>query len=65
MIAMSLHRLNNIDVLQNKRDLYEVHMNTLSTIIRKSDRVVKKHFQLVFMQTPDESQFQILASRFE
>lgn len=62
---MSLHRLNSNDVLQSIRDLYEVHKNTLSKNLRKYGRDVKKHFQLVFMQTPNVSQFRFLASRFE
>ena len=57
MVAMSLHRLGSDDGLQNIRDLYEVHKNTLSKIMREFCRVVRKHLQLIFIQTLEESQF--------
>ena len=65
MIAMSLYRLGSSNELQSIGDLYEVHKNTLSNIMRKFCRIVRKHLQPVFVQTPDESQFRVLALRFE
>ena len=62
---MSLHRLGSDDGLQSIGDLYEVHKSTLSRIVREFCKAVRKYLQLVFIQTPDESQFRILARRFE
>ena len=64
-VAMLLHKLGSGHGLQNLGDLYEIHKNTLSKIVKEFCRVVKKYLQLVFVQTPIESQFRILASRFE
>ena len=62
---MSLHRLGNGDGLQSIGDLYGVHKSSLSKIVRKFCRVVRKYLQSVFLQTLDESQFGVLARRFE
>ena len=62
---MLLQRLGSGHGLQILGDLYEVDKNTLSKIIKEFCRVVKKHLQLVFVQTQIESQFRILVSRFE
>jgi len=64
-IAMSLHRLGNGDGLQSIGDLYGVHKSTLSIIVREFCRAVRKHLQPIFVQTPSESQFRVLASLFE
>ena len=64
-IAMSLHRLGSGDGLQSIGDLYGVYMSTLSKIVRKFCRVVRKHLQHMFIQTPSKLQFRILASEFE
>jgi hypothetical protein len=64
-IAMSLHRLGSGDGLQTIGDLYGVHKSTLSIVVREFCKTVRKHLQLVFVQTTSESQFKILASRFE
>jgi hypothetical protein len=64
-IAMSLHRLGSGDGLQTIGDLYGVHKSTLSIIVREFCRAVRKYLQSVFVQTPSESQFRVLASRFE
>lgn len=58
-VAMSSHRLDSGDGLQSIRDLYVVYKSTLSRIVWEFCRVVKKHFQLVFVQIPNESQFRI------
>lgn len=47
-VAMSLHRLDSGDKLQNIRDLNEVHTGTLSKIVRKFCRG-RKHLQPVFV----------------
>jgi hypothetical protein len=60
-IAMSLHRLGSGDGLQTIGDLYGVHKNTLSIVVREFCRAVRKHLQPVFVQTPSESQFRVLA----
>ena len=65
MIAMSLHRLGSGDGLQTIGDLYGVHKNTLSIIVREFCRAMRKYLQPVFVQTPSESQFRVLASKFE
>ena len=65
MIAMSLHRLGSGDGLQNIGDLYGVHKSILSKIVRKFYRVGREHLQVVFIQTPNETQFRILSRRFE
>ena len=64
-IAMSLHRLGSGDGLQTIGDLYGVHKSTISIVVREFCRAVRKHLQPVFVQTPSESQFRVLASRFE
>ena len=46
-------------------DVYGVHKSTLSIVVREFCKAVRKHLQPVFVQTPSESQFRILASRFE
>jgi hypothetical protein len=62
---MSLHRLGGGDGLQSIGDLYDVHKTTLSKIVREFYRVVRKHLQHVFIQTPSKSQLRVLASKFE
>ena len=64
-IAMSLHQLGSGNELQTIGDLYGVHKNTLSIVLRGFWRAVRKHLQPVFVQIPSESQFRVLASRFE
>ena len=64
-IAMSLHRLGSGDGLQSIGDLYGVHKSTLSKIVREFCRAVRKYLQPVLVQTPNESQFRVIASRFE
>ena len=64
-ITMSLHRLRSGDRLQTIGDLYGVHKNTLSIVVKEFCRTVRKHLQSFFVQTPSESQFRVLASRFE
>src|SRR5665213_446391 len=64
-VAMSLHRLGSGDGLQSIGDLYGVHKSTLSKIVREFCRAVRKYLQHVFVQTPSESQFRVLAERFE
>jgi hypothetical protein len=64
-IAMSLHRLGSGDELKTIGDLYGVHKNTLSILVREFCRAVRKHLQPVFVQIPSESQFRVFASRFE
>lgn len=54
-VAMSLHMLGSGDGLQNIGALYGVHKNMLSKIVRKFCRVVRKHLQPIFIQTPNES----------
>ena len=54
MVAMSLRKLGSGNGLQRIGDLYGVHKNTLSKIIRECYRVVKKHLQPVLIQTSDE-----------
>ena len=51
--------------MQTIGDLYGVQKNTLSIIVREFCRVVRKYLQLVFVQTPNKSQFRVLASKFE
>ena len=51
--------------MQTIGDLYGVHKNTLSIVVREFCKAVRKHLQSVFVQTPSESQFRVLASRFE
>ena len=62
---MSLLRLGSNDGLQTIGDLYGVHKNILLIVVREFCRAVRKHLQPVFVQTSSESQFRILASRFE
>ena len=64
-IAISLHRLGSGDGLQTIGDLYGVHKNTLYIIVREFCRAVRKYLQPIFVQTPSESQFRGLASKFE
>ena len=42
-----------------------MHKNTLLIVVREFYRAVRKHLQPVFVQTPSESQFRVLASRLE
>ena len=56
---MSLHKLCGGDGLQNIRDLYGLYKNTLSDIMKKFCRTVRKYLQHVFVQTPNESQCRI------
>ena len=65
MIVMSLHQLDISNRLQTIGDLYGVHKNTLSIIVREFCRAVGKHLQPVFVQTPSELQFRVLVSKFE
>ena len=65
IIAMSLYRLDSNDGLQIIGNLYGVHKSTLSTIIREFCRAVRKYLQPFFVQTPNELQFRLLASKFE
>ena len=65
MIAVSLHRLGSGNGPQSIGDLYGDHKSTLSKIVRELCRVVRKYFQSVFLQTANESQFRVLARRFE
>jgi hypothetical protein len=53
--AMSLHRLDSGDGLQSIGDLYRVYKSTLSNTMREFYKVVSKHLQHVFVQTPHES----------
>ena len=62
---MSLHRLGSGDGLQTIGDLYGVHKSTLSIIVREFCRAVRKYLKPIFVQTPSESQFRILASKFK
>ena len=65
-ITMSLHRLDSGDGLQTIGDLYGVHKNTLSIIkVREFCKAVRTYLQPVFVQTSSESQFRILASKFQ
>ena len=64
-ITMSLHRLGSGDGLQTISDLYGVHKTTLSIIVREFCRAVRKYLQPIFVQTPNKSQFKVLASKFE
>jgi hypothetical protein len=64
-IAMLLHRVGSGDKLQTIGDLYGVHKNILSIIVREFCRDVKKYLQPIFVQTPSKSQFRILALKFE
>jgi hypothetical protein len=54
-IAMLLHRLGSGDGLQTISDLYGVHKNILSIIVREFCRDVKKYLQPIFVQTPSKS----------
>ena len=54
-VVMSLHILGSGDGLQNIGDIYEMYKNVLSKIVRKFCRVVRKHLQPIFIQTPNES----------
>jgi hypothetical protein len=65
MIEMSLHRLGSGDGLQTIGDLYGVHKNTLSIIVREFFRAVRKYLQPIFVQIPSESQFRVFVSKFE
>ena len=56
---MSLHKLGSGDGPQNIRYLYRVYKSTLSKMVREFWRIVRKHLQHVFVQTPNESQFRI------
>ena len=62
-VVMSLYRLDIGGGLQSIGDLYEMYKGTLSEIIREFCRIVRKHLQPIFVQTPNESKFRILASR--
>ena len=53
-IVMSLHLLGNGNGLQTKGDLYGVHKNTLSIIVREFCKAVRKYLQPVFVQIPSE-----------
>ena len=64
-IAMSLHRLGSGDGLQTIGDLYGVHKNTLSIIVREFCKAVRKYLQSIFVQTLSESQFRVLVSKFK
>lgn len=64
-VVMSSHRLGSGDDLQSIGDFYGVYKSILSKIIKEFCRVVRKHLQPIYEQTPSESQFRILASRFE
>ena len=64
MIAILLHRLGSGNGLQTIGDLYEVHKNTLSIVVRDFCRAVRKHLQPGFVQIPSESHFRVLALRF-
>ena len=46
-IKKTLHRLGSANGLQNIWELYEVHKNTLSKIVSKFCRIVRKHLQHV------------------
>jgi hypothetical protein len=48
-ITMSLHRLGSGDRLQTIGDLYGVHKNTLSIVVREFCKAVRKHLQPVFV----------------
>ena len=64
-IAMSLHRLASGDGLQTIGNLYGVHKSILSILVREFCRAVKKYLQPIFVQILSESQFRVLASKFE
>ena len=64
-IKMSLHRLGSADGLQIIGDLYEIHKNTLSIIVKEFYRAVRKYLQPIFVQTPSELQFRVLVLKFE
>ena len=63
--VISLHRLGVGNGLQSIRDLYGVHKSILLKIVREFCKAIRKHLQPLFVQTMNESQFRILASRFE
>ena len=48
-IKMSLHRLGSADGLQIIGDLYEIHKNTLSIIVKEFYRAVRKYLQPIFV----------------
>lgn len=54
MVAMSLHKLGNVDGLQSIRDLYGVHKSILLEIVKEFYKVVRMHLQLVFLKSLDE-----------
>jgi hypothetical protein len=58
---MSLHRLGSSDELQTIGHLYGIYKNKLSIIMREFCTTVRKYFQPIFVQTPSESQFRVLA----
>ena len=53
-VAMSLHRLGSGDILQNIGDLFRVQNNTLSKTVLEFCRAIRKHLQLVLLQTSSE-----------
>lgn len=50
-VTISLHMLGSSNGLQGIGNLYGVHKNTLSELLRNFFRVVRKHLQPIFMQT--------------
>ena len=56
---MSSHRLGSGDDLQSIGDFYGVYKSILSKIIKEFCRVVRKHLQPIYVQTPSESQFRV------
>jgi len=63
-VAILLHRMNSWDELQSIEDFMKSTRIHCQKIVRRFYRVVRKHFQLVLLQTPNESQFRILVLMF-
>lgn len=64
-VVMPLYRLDIGGGLQGIGDLYGIYKSTLSEIIREFCRIIRKHLQPIFVQTPSELKFRFFASRFE
>lgn len=58
-VVIALHRIGSGNQLQTIRNIYEVYKSTLSKIIRKFCRVVRKHFSTNFYANPSESQLRV------
>ena len=64
-VAMSLARLGTWDGLRMVGEIYKVAECTIAGIVKEFCKLVRLHFQKIFIQTLNKNKFRFLAKDFE